>query len=280
MKELTAREVQLGELSVLKKLDEICRAQNLKYFLFYGTLLGAVRHQGFIPWDDDVDVAMPREDYEKLLRYLFDHARELLPYKAMSHRNNKDYIYPICRFCDTRYHVDYQGAAEYGLGLFVDIYPFDGYGNTEREKAALYRKNWLLNRLAFQAGMKSFQKSGTAGWRTPIKFLIYRYAKLLGCPRLLEKMDRDARKRSFREDKFVDCVVWMPTPNGYPRELFDETAYIRFEDQDFPVPAQYDRLLTLRYGDYMRLPPEEQRIAHHCYTAYLLDEEEQKQRNA
>lgn len=279
MKELTPREVQLGELSVLKKLAQICEELNLRYFLFYGTLLGAVRHQGFIPWDDDIDIAMPREDYETLVQYLIDHEQQLYPYKVMSYRSNSDYIYPICRFCDTRYYIDYRGTTEYGLGLFVDIYPFDGYGNTQKEKAKLYRKSWILNRLVFQAGMKSFEKSETASWRTPFKYLIYGTAKLIGCRKLLPMLDNWARQRSFREDAWVDCVVWMPTRGGFPRELFDETAYIRFEDQDFAVPAAYDRLLTLRYGDYMKLPPEKDRIAHHYYTAYLLDEEEMKQKN-
>lgn len=272
MKELTERQVQLGELTVLKELARICEEQHLRYFLFYGTLLGAVRHGGFIPWDDDIDIAMPREDYEKLLAYLLSH--ELTPFKVMSCRNNKEYIYPICRFCDTRYYVDYQDAAEYGLGLFVDIYPLDGYGKTERERKALYRKSRVLNGLVFQAGQKSFRRSSTAPWRTPLKFLLYGYAKLLGCPRLMAKLDKAARKRSFSDSAYVDCVVWLPKPGGFPRELFDETAYIRFEDQDFPVPARYDEILTICYGDYMRLPPEEQRVGHHNYTAYLLEEGE------
>ena len=97
MKELTAREVQLGELSVAKQFDAICKRLNLRYWLMYGTLLGAVRHQGFIPWDDDVDVMMPRPDYEKLIDYLIAHENEFAPLKLMHYRSNPNYIYPIAR---------------------------------------------------------------------------------------------------------------------------------------------------------------------------------------
>ena len=136
MEELTLRQMQEGALNILKKLDGICREQGLRYFLFYGTLIGAIRHKGFIPWDDDLDVAMPRPDFDRLVEYCRRHRQELQPMQLMTVDDNPQYVYPIARFSDTRYRVKYQGIRDYGLGLFVDIYPLDGCGDTEEEARA------------------------------------------------------------------------------------------------------------------------------------------------
>lgn len=273
MREITPREVQLGELGVLKKIAEICEKENLRYFLFYGTLIGAVRHKGFIPWDDDVDIVMPRPDYEKLLSYVEAHAKELEPFKMMNYRYNKDYIYPISRFCDTRYKVEYQGTAEYGLGLFVDIYPFDGSGNTPEEAKAIMAENQRLVKCVFQAGMQKFEKSNTALWRTPIKFAMYCYAKLRGAYSFIKQIEKRAMKHSFQEDTYCNCNIWDYVSYFFRRDMFDDFTYMDFEDEKFRVPVNYDEILRLCYGDYMQLPPEEERVGHHYYTAYLKDGE-------
>ena len=272
MKKLSEREVQLGELEILKKLDKICREQGLKYFLSFGTLIGAVRHQGFIPWDDDVDVMMPRLDYEKLLRYVAENQDAIAPLKLMNWRTDRKYIYPISRLCDTRYYVEYEGTVDYGLGLFVDIYPFDGCGDTPEEVRAIADENRLLTQLTFQAGMKKFQKSGQSGWRTPVKFLGYCYAKLMGPRHFIRKLEQNGQKRSYSQSKYVNCVIWDTVDYGYPRELFETTVYLPFEDASFAAPGGYDEALRICYGDYMQLPPEEDRVGHHYYTAYLKEE--------
>lgn len=274
MKELTAREVQLGELSILKRLAQLCEELELRYFLFYGTLLGAVRHQGFIPWDDDVDVAMPRPDYDRLIAYLTDHAQELYPLKLMNYHTSKDYIYPISRLCDTRYRIDYQGTVEYGLGLFVDIYPLDGCGTTQKEKKALVRKNRMLALLAFQAGMQKFASSGTAGWRTPAKFLMYCYAKLRGSHYFAKRLEKNAKRYSYEGCETVNCMVWDVLDFGIDKKLLEGCRYLPFEDTRFRVPEGYDGVLRLFYGDYMQLPPEEDRVGHHYYTAYIKEDTE------
>ena len=102
MKELSLREVQLGELEILKRLDSICREQGLKYFLYAGTMIGAVRHKAFIPWDDDIDVAMPRRDYDRLMAWWDEHGAQEAPLRMMNIHTNPNYIYPISRLCDTR----------------------------------------------------------------------------------------------------------------------------------------------------------------------------------
>lgn len=272
MKELTLREIQLAEHGVLQKLSELCQQLDLRYYLFYGTLLGAVRHQGFIPWDDDVDVAMPRPDYEKLIAYCDQNADALAPYRLMHCRKDKNYIYPIGRLCDTRYFVDYENTVDYGLGLFVDIYPLDGCGNTEAEARKIHRKNDLLQRLTCLAGTSAFRPSITGGLhRTVIKFLSYCYAKPLGARHFALKAEKNSMKLPFGESNYVSCTVWFDWFHCFEKRMLDTPTYLPFEGQEFSVPADYDRLLTDWYGDYMQLPPEDQQVGHHYYKAFLKE---------
>lgn len=271
MKKLSERDVQLGELEILKYFASLCEKLGLRYCLMYGTLLGAVRHQGFIPWDDDVDVAMPRPDYEKLLAYLREHEEEIHPLKLMHYKTNPQYIYPISRLCDTRYYVDYEDTTEYGLGLFIDIYPLDGCGSTERKHNALLRKHQFLGDILDIAGRTGFQKSNKSPLITPVKYLLYRYAKLRGARHFAQLLDNSARKNPYETSALVNCTVWGIVKYGVPRSMFEDTILMQFEDAQFRVPRDYDTLLRKHYGDYMQLPPEEKRIGHHNYVAYLKD---------
>ena len=272
MKALTEREVQLGELEVVKKLDEICGKLNLRYFLAYGTLLGAVRHRGFIPWDDDVDVMMPRLDYEKLINYLISHEVEIAPLKLMHYRTNKDYIYPISRLVDTRYRIDYQNAQDYGLGLFVDIYPLDGCGNTSAEAARIMQRAKTDIALISVAGLDKYYPSSSGGFiRSVAKFMGYCYAKARGAHYFAAKLDAMGKQYSYDDCEYVNLTIWDIYVKPLKKEWFDSVERMQFEDAMLCVPGRYDEILTQIYGDYMQLPPEDQRIAHHFYTAYLCD---------
>ncbi len=273
MKELSLREIQLVEFEVLKKLAELCDKLNLRYYLFYGTLLGAVRHQGFIPWDDDVDVAMPRPDYEILLDYCAKHAEELAPYRLMNCRTDKQYIYPIARLCDTRYQVDYEGVVEYGLGLFVDIYPLDGCGNTPEEAVAVHKMTHKAQALTSLAGLDKFKPSLSGGLlRSLAKFAGYCYVKLRGAQHFAVMADKKAMSVDYETSKYISCTVWFDMYQWCEKDLFDPAETLIFEGHAFPVPAGADRLMQEWYGDYMQLPPQEEQVGHHYYKAYLKDE--------
>lgn len=271
MKELTLREIQLGELGVLKKLKEICEDQGLRYFLFFGTLLGAIRHKGFIPWDDDVDVGMPREDYEKLLGYFRENSDALLPFRLMHFSTNENYIYPIARICDTRYQVDYSETKEYGLGLFIDIYPFDGWGDTEEDGERIYRQAAADRSKVFLSGLEHFVPSHSAAWRTPIKWVAYQIAKLHPANFYAKKLDNFAKRTPYENSRYVGCTNWADSPRQRVDKTLLETISWRFEDEDFAIPVGYDAILRKEYGDYMQLPPEEDRVGHHYYKAYRKD---------
>ena len=129
-KELSLKEIQQGSYEILKVIKRIFDENNWRYYLVYGTLIGAVRHNGFIPWDDDIDIWIPRPDYEKFIDYCIEHKEELYPLELIHYKTNDKYIYPIARMSDSRYIINYDNAKEYGLGLFVALYPVAGFTTT------------------------------------------------------------------------------------------------------------------------------------------------------
>ncbi|MGI6071386.1 MAG: LicD family protein [Lachnospiraceae bacterium] len=271
MKELTLREIQNGEAEVLREVVRICDECGLRYYLFYGTLIGAIRHEGFIPWDDDVDIVMPRPDYEKFIEYVITHAAEGDRFVLKNYRTDKNYVYPISRYCDTRYYVDYANTEDYGLGLFVDIYPFDGAGDTVEEVAATQKKRNRLRVLITTAGKKRFIKSRNGVIRTVGKFLAFIYAKAVGVNSLLRRMDKAAKKIPYESSKYVSCTMWEV--DYYEREWLEPCVLLKFEGEVYRAPGRYDIVLKQCYSDYMEFPPEEERRPHHDYRAYLKDKE-------
>lgn len=277
MKELSLREIQLAELEVLKKIREICQNIDIKYYIMYGTLLGAVRHKGFIPWDDDIDVIMFREDYKKFVDYCNLHTMELSPFRLHHYSNNKKYIYPLARLSDSRYYVDYNTADDYDLGLFVDVYPFDGCGNSEEEARKIARRQRRLIVPICYGGLKKFQPSVTGGIRTLEKFLIYYLVRFIGVHHFVKLADKYASKTSVNDSIYVELTSWeLEKYKPMTKEDFGEGVELEFEGEKFRAPIAYDKILKLYYKNYMELPPEEDRVGHHYYKAYLKDSTTEK----
>ena len=207
MEELTLRQMQEGALSILKKLDGICREQGLRYFLFYGTLIGAIRHKGFIPWDDDLDVAMPRPDFDRLVEYCRRHREELLPMHLMTVDDNPRYVYPIARFSDTRYRVKYQGIRDYGLGLFVDIYPLDGCGDTEEEARAWVQQPMRDVKFINCCAADRFTPSRRGWLHTPAKLAGFAWARLHGSAHYIHRIEAWARQKDYEKCRYVGCTT-------------------------------------------------------------------------
>ncbi len=280
MKELTNQEMQQVELGVLRVLAGICEEQHFDYFLMYGTLLGAVRHKGFIPWDDDLDIMMKRPDYDRLLQYLIAHEEELLPYKLFSPINNPQYPFMIARFCDTRYQYVGNNEKDCGMGIFVDIYPMDGAGKTWKEvqrKGNYYR---FLSSMCFLASRERFfvshveYSSRKSFGKTLVKFPLYLIAKLFGVKFFFKRLDHLKEKHRYEDCAYVGPTTWQ---SDYKRDVMkkeyvDETVFIEFEGEQFRAPKYYKEILKQKYGNYMELPPEEKRVATHDYKAYQKEE--------
>ena len=275
-KELTTREVQMGSYEVLKYLSKICEDNNLRYFLTYGTLIGCIRHQGIIPWDDDIDIMMPRPDYEKLLKYLMTHNEDIKPFKIFTPEIINNYPHRIARFSDLRYRIIFDNEKDYGIGLFVDIYPLDGVGSDFDKAIKIVNKTKRYASMCFLTSRKKYSLDNTdTNIKMIFKFPAYIYAKLKGNKYYLKKLEKYAKIYDYETSKYVACSSW-PVGNkyGHQRDVFRkeifEVMYMKFEDAEFAIPKGYHEFLETTYGDYMTPPDEKGKKTHHTYKAYKL----------
>ena len=258
------RRIQLKELEILKVFQDICRKHNLRYFAIGGTCLGAVRHKGFIPWDDDVDVAMPYEDYVKFLEL----AKTELPehYAIFDHLHFKHHwLHYFCKLHDTR-TAFIEGVTKRFkdgyLGLFIDIFPVHGFPKNKVMRRLvqifIFTCRVLNNRRRFPYHKQS-SLARKILWiaALPFKLLVpyYFFSKLnekimsrypFGCS--------DTVNFPWRRPK-LKAKGWYS--DVFPYEAFKETIDLPFEDTVIAVPKGYDRYLTIEFGDYMTPPTEE-----------------------
>ena len=269
---LSIEEIHKGTLEILKKIIEICDEININYFVAYGSLIGAVRHKGFIPWDDDFDIMMLRPDYEIFCKYCEENRDKLGCFKLMSKFNTPDYPFNIPRFCDLRYRMESEGYLDAGMGMFIDIYPVDGAGNIEykRFNPDKFKKKMYI-KLSILTLNNEFIPSSKGKIHNAIKYLLFRYFQTKGDKYFLRKWDKMSEKYSFTESKYLSVMVWDQSLYYYEREWFDDFVYLEFEGMQVKVPHKYDEVLKKIYGDYMKLPPKEQQIATHSYKLYRND---------
>lgn len=268
---LAPKEVKRISLEIFKKIEEVCEELNIDCWVMYGTLIGAVRHGGFIPWDDDFDVAMRREDYEKFIDYCHKNKSALSPYYVDHFSFNNDYPFYIARVCDPNYTLIFENL-KYSSGIFIDIYPFDGMGN---DLDFWKKENSSKNRT-------DIEKAKTMVWVRNLKnpfvgrnilFKIVRgllaiYSKTRSKVYWMNKLDKISKVFNWEDSKYVGLSTWSTKVYGLQREWFDKTTYLKFENTTVPVPSEYKKVLKEIYGDYMSLPPKEQQVPTHWYTAY------------
>ncbi len=271
--ELSLREVQMGALDILRRIDAVCEEEGLRYWVAYGTLIGAVRHKGFIPWDDDLDIMMPRPDYEKLVSHFVRNAGSEKPLVALVPEGGRNQPFLITRISDTRFRMEGEyGDLVDGLGTFVDVYPLDGMGDDYEEAKRREAEAYGHVRKYVQA-LNPKTNSVKAG---PLKSLAKAaHAALLGEPsRYQGKLEGLRDEFSYEESRYVAVAAWPSSEDTsvYPRALFEGTERVPFEDATVPVPAGYDEILRTDFGDYMQLPPAEMQKPHKTYSIYRVEE--------
>ena len=267
-KEIGLQEMQKIELDILKYLKDICEKHRLNYFLFGGTLLGAVRHQGFIPWDDDVDVVMPREDYNRLVDVL--RRKDHPYYRLVSIETCPKFTAPLSKIIDTRTKlIQHYGFVEkVELGVYIDIFILDGAADDYDIAIKRYHNSFQIYKRWMRADTKLFRpgQSKIYGILRLIRNLPY---KIHGITYYLNKMTSYNGQYSFYNTDYVsvfNCGLENPYISVFKREVFDEGSQLQFEGEYFCVPKDYDTFLKASYGNYMELPPESKRKSHHKYT--------------
>lgn len=256
MKEIVElAEIKKIELDILIYIDEICRKNHLKYYIGYGTLIGAIRHKGFIPWDDDIDIIMPRPDYIKIMKIM---QKENGRYKFISIENSKnDYNYPFAKVIDsnTKMVEEWRPNKE-ELGIYVDVFPLDGLGNSISE-AQNSAKKYLKNRDRILY-LETVRKDGIKG----------RFLNLIGRKNINRYILMIAKRYNAYKTQYVGSMMAWDEREVVERKVYGKGVEVEFENHKFFAPDNYDFILKKWYGDYMMLPSEKDRKPHHPFKAW------------
>jgi lipopolysaccharide cholinephosphotransferase len=264
---ISLTEMREIELNLLKELVKVCKENNLRYFLAGGTLLGAIRHHGFIPWDDDIDVLMPREDYRQLIKIFNAENKETL--KIFSIYNNSDYYYTFLKLVDTRTKMlDQQKLLIKDLGVGIDIFPMDGMPANKRAAKKLFKKVRRYSKMQYLARLPAFPHN--CRWYKMMQMSVrYILGKRIGYQALIQNIENLATEYDFETCDYVGCsVAGYGIKERVSKKAFAATIQVQFEDGYYDAPIGYDEYLSNLYGDYMRLPPEEKRVPPHKNEAY------------
>lgn len=251
------------QLEILLEFDRICKENEIHYNIYYGTMLGAIRHQAFIPWDDDIDLAMTRENYDKFLNIY--EGKLAKDYFVQDFETDPDYPRQFIRIRKngTKYLQRYYKSFDIHHGIFIDVFPYDHvYLNQKKEK---YRYKYLkiLNRINI---IKHFGvKSNASSIKKSIQKMIDRVIPTLRLKKHIRKVmtKRNQENLDYMTDMTLTADPKLLKNYLIKEEDFLDSVMVEFENHQFPVPRKYDKYLTQMYGDYMKYPPKEERVPHH-----------------
>lgn len=260
MREINAEEMRKLQLQTLDRVHDFCKKHNIRYSISGGTMLGAVRHGGFIPWDDDIDILLPRPDYERLRKTFADERYVFQDYKT----DSNDFL-ALGRIYDNSTLVI--GANGIITGVFIDVFPIDGV--PEKENLPDYYRGYL--KLYLQLCAKTTTFSCTGSWMDKIK---NRIRLLLPKSRnaVITQLDKYFSQHSFETSKYVGSLTGVyPLKEHFDRSVFESYKEYKFEDRIYMGLVDYDTYLRTLFGNYMQLPPKDKQVSHHDFTAYWKD---------
>lgn len=265
MEELTQKQVKERLLATLVWFRDYCEQKGYRYYITGGTLLGAVRHGGFIPWDDDIDVLMPCDDYARFIHDDFSQA----PYKLLSFDRDGKSTTAITKLYDPNTVTEAERHTKYPLGVHIDVFPLYGLGNSlecakkiqKRAKKYVRYTEWLI--------IGKFVRSKQLRYLLP-KMCGYCCAKMYTLKRAQKRLAELRHKYSYEQSDYVGFI------NGHARECVEKSQYdapseILFENEKFKCCADPHKFLTGFYGDYMTPPPESSR-QNHGYKVFVKED--------
>lgn len=266
MQRLTVEEYKQVELNILIKVDQICREHKINYFLFAGTLIGAIRHKGFIPWDDDIDISMLRADYDRLAQIIQtgDYGLNFIRIEE-----NPDTIYPYGKICDVNTKiVEKNFKTVKGYGVFIDVFPFDYMPDSDEEMTMLSKKWFRKYQFLTHCTRTSYDKTDSA--ITNIKrAMAFTLSRPFNSSKLVKEMNASFIAMNDKVTNHVGLAWWK---KAWLAEDYKDVTEVEFEGYRFLAPKNPDRVLKTHFGDYMTLPPENQRKLKHQLECYINDQ--------
>jgi len=259
MKLILVDEQKQIQLNILRKVHHFCESNGLHYTLIFGTLLGAIRHKGYIPWDDDIDIAMPRNDYEVFIEKFQDDN-----YKVYDYRLDEFYDHPYAKVADTRTLLE-ERVCMRPIGVNIDVFPFDDLGTSYEESVALANS---LSAIKKRFRIKLLKPSKKNVWW---KRLAIRMLKIIVIGQTLkelaskenEKIHMKASEEALYSAILTESSLKACIKSICPKSYFSEYIDVDFEGEKFKAIRGYDSWLRNMYGDYMTPPPEDKRMSPH-----------------
>lgn len=260
--ELNDNQLKSTLVEILAEFDKICKENNLKYSIAGGTLLGAVRHKGFIPWDDDIDVIMLRPDYDKLIDLQYESENYIIKH----YKYSKDYYYVFSKMMDKRTKLEEFGRAEKDMGVYIDIMPLDYLPDDKGKWPKIFKTAKFDKKLVDKIGSDlTFNRSFSLKYAAKLLF------KLIIFP--FKKTILSFIEKRMSKYEFGDCCSNLVyniygSKAVFPTDLFNDITYLDFENIKAAAFKDYDKYLKALFNNYMELPPEEERVTHHNFIAY------------
>ena len=258
------KKLQKTELELLVEFDRICKKYNIEYYLAGGTLLGAVRHKGFIPWDDDIDIVMTRNNYNKFIKYQKKELNSKKYYLDCNEVNEENKtLYAKLKRKNSSYVDIYSGENRKNQKIWIDIFPLDNITDNKFIQKIYYFRVYALKLIAMYKYnyIKSNDKKG-------LLFLIKFFSIFFNKKRVYKKVRNLTQKYNNKKtNSYASFAGVYLGKEIFPKDYYKETTELYFENKKYPAPSKYDEYLTQFYGDYMTIPDPKDRVGHH----YLED---------
>ena len=264
MKEIKTNDFKKIQVEILKYVDNFCKKNNIKYWLEFGTLLGAVRHKGYIPWDDDIDIGMLREDYNKFIK-TFNKNND--KYKVNCIELDENFYTPYGKVFDTT-TIIYEPNKKTGIksSISIDLFILDNIPNNKAIVKKIFFKRNIYRKLhLFQTYKTSYYKKNKkyAFIRYPIHLLLQIFPKRYFCKKIVKLSQKFKNIDTTKVATIVDNSKFI-----FEKNLYNNLIDIEFEKQKYKAPKDYNTILTTYYGNYMKLPPTDQQKSHHRFDAF------------
>lgn len=267
MRKLSIEEAKKLELDILDFIDSFCKEHGINYCINYGTLIGAIRHKGFIPWDDDIDLSMTRENYEKFIQ-LFSEKQSR--YKLLSLETDDQYFNNFIKIVDpTTKIIDTRNTKTYDSGVFIDIFPMDTFNDTKVVDVCYKLESFKL--LSFSKYKNIVY--GDSKLKDLIRTLFWLLLRPVSPRFFANQIEKQIQRYRVENGKYIAFIPSKAKEKEiFPRDMFDELIETPFEHLVLPAPKHFDTVLKQFYDDYMTVPPKEKQIYIHEFEAYKLED--------